>query len=175
LQLGNTVLDTFVSASPQFAESLPAKLDLSHLAESSPGHLYVLIDAARGPQVRNLLRTPGAHIESLYEGDSKSRLEDVAPYLMNVTKASPLLDTLTSSDWWGKNLSLYLHSSEPFAGVRSHLRRFLLVKNEAGEQLYFRFYDPRALPLYLQTLHHNRPCPRSSRSATIPLVREVRA
>ena len=36
----------------------------------------------------------------------------------------------------------------PVDELRRHLRRFLLVKDESGRQLYFRYYDPRVLRLY---------------------------
>jgi hypothetical protein len=35
--------------------------------------------------------------------------------------------------------------------VRAHLRQFLLVQDERGNQQYFRFYDPRVLRVYLPT------------------------
>jgi hypothetical protein len=35
--------------------------------------------------------------------------------------------------------------------VRHHLRHFLMVEIEGGKPVYFRFYDPRVLRVYLPT------------------------
>jgi hypothetical protein len=48
---------------------------------------------------------------------------------------------------WG----VLLQSTADFKSVYLHLKKFLLVKTEAGEKLYFRFYDPRVLPTFLET------------------------
>jgi hypothetical protein len=37
----------------------------------------------------------------------------------------------------------------PFEELRKHLRRFLIVNGEDGEELYFRFYDPRVFRAFL--------------------------
>jgi hypothetical protein len=38
----------------------------------------------------------------------------------------------------------------PFAELRRHFRRFLVVQTEARQALYFRFYDPRVLRPFLE-------------------------
>jgi hypothetical protein len=48
-----------------------------------------------------------------------------------------------------------LKTSATFQEVRYHLRHFLEVRQPNGEQVYFRFYDPRVLRLYLPTLNQN--------------------
>jgi len=35
--------------------------------------------------------------------------------------------------------------------MRRHLRRFLIVRAPDGKRLYFRYYDPRVLSVYLPT------------------------
>ncbi|MCG7851384.1 MAG: DUF4123 domain-containing protein, partial [Methanosarcinaceae archaeon] len=35
--------------------------------------------------------------------------------------------------------------------VRRHFRRFLMVKDPEGKQIYFRYYDPRVLNVFLPT------------------------
>jgi hypothetical protein len=35
--------------------------------------------------------------------------------------------------------------------LRRHLRRFLRVRDHTGQVLYFRYYDPRVLRVYLPT------------------------
>ena len=42
-------------------------------------------------------------------------------------------------------------SDAAFKEVRKHFRQFLMAKLPDGKQVYFRFYDPRVLRLYLPT------------------------
>src|SRR5262249_1499910 len=88
--------------------------------------------------------------ESLYEGHEGEELAEVAPYLVALPHASPLLERLVQ-EGWGSGWGIYLTSTRPFQEVRRSLRRLLVVEvKESGEELYFRFYDPaiaeRALP-----------------------------
>jgi len=52
---------------------------------------------------------------------------------------------------WGKSWGVYLTSPSDLQEVRRHLRHFLQVKLPSGEQVYFRFYDPRVMRVFLPT------------------------
>jgi len=92
----------------------------------------------------------GAQYESLFEGRSKAELTLFAPYLVRLLPESKLLEKLVNKGW-GKNWGIYLTCDLPFADVRRHFRHFLMVKLPDGKQVYFRFYDPRVLRIYLPT------------------------
>jgi hypothetical protein len=142
--------------------------------------LYAILDAARSPDIYKLLaeakeeprksweaQNPGAagpafqppaagmleggaQYESLYEGRSKAELTLFAPYLVSLPPWSKLLERLVSKGW-GKSWGIYLTCSLPFHEVRHHFRHFLMVNMPGGGQMYFRFYDPRVLRVYLPT------------------------
>jgi len=142
--------------------------------------LYAIIDAARSPDIYKLLaeakeearksreaQNPGAagptfqppaagmleggaQYESLYEGRSKAELTLFAPYLVSLPPWSKLLEKLVSKGW-GKSWGIYLTCNLPFHEVRHHFRHFLMVNMPDGGQVYFRFYDPRVLRVYLPT------------------------
>jgi pSer/pThr/pTyr-binding forkhead associated (FHA) protein len=112
--------------------------------------LFAVLDAARDPMVLALLFQAKERWQSLYEGIEGERLAAAAPYLVGLPKESSLLETL-ARDAWGKSWGVYLACDQPFEAVRKHLRRFLLVTDEEGEELYFRYYDPRVLRVYLPT------------------------
>ena len=53
---------------------------------------------------------------------------------------------------WGRRWGIFLTSTQPLKDLRRHLRRFLVVEDDRrGEQLYFRFYDPEVLRVFLPT------------------------
>jgi len=111
--------------------------------------LFAILDAARDPRVLKLLKASDAEYKSLYEGVQAEVLADCAPYLVSLPLDSFLEGLVREA--WGQSWGIYLTSREPFREVRKHFRHFLLVKRESGEELYFRFYDPRVLRVFLPT------------------------
>jgi Domain of unknown function (DUF4123)/FHA domain len=112
--------------------------------------LYAILDAARDPLVLAILFQSDQEYQSLYEGPEGNKLSVVAPYLVRLPKDSPLLEVVVRASW-GKSWGVFLTSDSPLADVRRHLRHFLMVKLPDGKQVYFRFYDPRVLRVYLPT------------------------
>lgn len=110
--------------------------------------LYALVDAARDERVLELLSASDEERQSLYEGPKGEVLAPYAPWLVSLPPGSPLLEALIR-EGWGKSWGVYLTSGARFRDVRRHLRRFLMVKTERGKKLYFRFYDPRILRVFL--------------------------
>lgn len=110
--------------------------------------LYALLDAACEPSVLKVLFESKEEYQSLFEGVAGAQLTHFAPYLVRVSKDSPLLDKLVQQGW-GKNWGIYLTSNQSLQNLRTHFRQFLMIKMPGGEQAYFRFYDPRVLRVYL--------------------------
>lgn len=127
----------------------PLRHVLKFLREQ-PQHLFALLDAAREPRIPELLEASGEEYRCLYEGESADALASVAPYLARVPPSSALLETLVGRGW-GRSWGYFLACGEPLATVRGHLRRLQFVEDEEGESLYFRFYDPRVLRVFLPT------------------------
>ncbi len=119
-------------------------------ALASPGGpLFAVLDAARDDRILEIVRESVEEYRSLYEGIQGEALADVAPYLVALPRAARLLGRLVE-EGWGKRWGIYLVSERPFDEVRTHLRRFLMVVNEADEKrLYFRYYDPCTLRVFL--------------------------
>ena len=110
--------------------------------------LFALLDAARDHRVRALVAESGEEYQSLYEGAQGKELDEAAPYLVRLPAGSSLLERLVR-DGWGESWGVYLTCAEPFKDIRKHFRHFLMVKAEDGRELYFRFYDPRVLRVFL--------------------------
>jgi hypothetical protein len=118
--------------------------------QEQKGSVYAILDAARDPLILARLFDCTEEHQSLYEGTKGDELMAFAPYLVALPRGSAFLETIVR-EGWGKCWGVYLTCEEPFKEVRKHLRHFLMVQMEAGKQVYFRFYDPRVLRVFLPT------------------------
>ena len=121
--------------------------ELAKLADG--GYVYVILDACDAPAVPEKARSLGAErAGSLYNGTSQEDYWAIAPYLCKAD--SGLLKWIEESLWaepWG----IIAISTADMASVRAHFRKFLIVQSPEGEHWYFRFYDPRVLPVFLES------------------------
>jgi hypothetical protein len=114
------------------------------------GQLFAVLDACDAPSVPVLCEGVGpSRAVSLYRGDAEERFADIAPYLLHLTDTT-LFEWVTeyaATHGWG----IFVLSPIGFDALRTHLRKFLKVLGPDGRRLYFRFYDPRVLPVFLPT------------------------
>lgn len=119
-------------------------------AEAGRGTLYALVDAARSERLLVLLRESVDVYDSLYQGLKAETMADYAPYLVKLRAGSRLLPRLVE-EGWGNAWGVFLATPLPLREVRAHFRRLLFVHNEELEAtVYFRFYDPRVLRVFLR-------------------------
>lgn len=113
------------------------------------GRLYAVIDACDTPAVpAKAMEVGEERAVSLYRGSAEEMYWAIAPYLFAIN--GELLDWIVAELWtepWG----IFAVADEDLEAVRRHFRRFLLVLSPEGEQWYFRFYDPRVLPTFLES------------------------
>ena len=124
-------------------------LNVVEILSSQPHPLYAILDAARDPAIYTLLLTSGTQYYSLYFGRSALELATVAPYLVGLPPHCELLEKLVA-EGWSKAWGVFLTSTQPPETIRHELRRSLMVTMEGtGKLVYFRFYDPRVLRVFL--------------------------
>jgi len=115
-----------------------------------PTNYYIILDAAKThARIAEAKRFNPRHI-CLYSGEAEERLHSVAPWLFTFRLNSNFAEWYLANggqQHWG----IILESAADFKTVYLHLKKFLYVKTEAGKKLYFRFYDPRVLPTFLET------------------------
>jgi hypothetical protein len=110
--------------------------------------LYAILDAARDARIKALVDVCEEEVRSLFDGPQGDVLAEVAPYLVRFGERSELLEVVVN-EGWGDAWGVFLTSGRPFDEVRRRLRRSLMVMDEeTGKRLYFRFYDPRVLRLF---------------------------
>lgn len=111
---------------------------------------YCLLDAARMLDLMETAKELNPQHDSLYRGRSEEALAIVAPYLFSNKEETKFASWL-SKEGWGNSWGIFLYSEASFEVLHRHFRKFLLIKTEEGEELYFRFYDPRVLRIFLPT------------------------
>lgn len=122
--------------------------DLHGMVRESTPPVYAVFDACDEPLVPAKANILGDRAVSLYRGRAEQDYWAIAPYLAVVDEE--LVDWIAEnlgSDPWG----IFLTADADLDTLRRHLRRFLMVKTPEGKQVYFRFYDPRPLPVFLGT------------------------
>ncbi len=111
---------------------------------------YILLDAARMSDEIDKALEFNKSGQSLYTGKSEKMLASFSPYLFGFEKESAFAKW-NAENGWGNSWGVYILCFNDFEILHKHFRKFILVKTEEGEELYFRFYDPRVLRIFLPT------------------------
>jgi hypothetical protein len=111
---------------------------------------YILLDSARMDSEMATARELNPEHTCLYEGDSERFLGVVAPWLF-AFEENTLFSTWIAENAQKNNWGIFFRSVEEPIKLYRHLRKFLIVSTEDGRELYFRFYDPRVLRVFLPT------------------------
>lgn len=130
---------------PGGIKRLPVSLtDLERLA--AEGKLYAVLDACGSPPIQTKVGSLAPEtVLCLYRTTNEDLLK-TAPYAVKVGRG--LLAWLEATVWeepWG----IFLAATADLPTLRSHLRKFLVVKDPEDEDVYFRYYDPRILTSFL--------------------------
>lgn len=127
---------------------------------------YLIVDAAQRKNVTGLFDIDSGvvdvPVQCLFKGDAAQELKEVAPYLIDMTLPDGAWDNRDlvpgfHRDFfrrhWGKNTGIFIRTTALMAEVWGHFRKFTKANmQEDGRGVFFRFYDPRILPAYLQNI-----------------------
>lgn len=122
-------------------------------AEKKVCNLYAIVDSARNDEVFKFLLTDDINYRSLFDGKMDIKLFGVSGFLVECKKVSTLLKWLTT-EAWGTSCSIFLISKSSFIEVLKHFQKFIRVYLEGDDVVYFRYYDPRILRIYLPTCNN---------------------
>jgi hypothetical protein len=120
------------------------------LFSEEAANVYAILDGASVDELLDKLFTLEPEYECLYRGELEEDMAEVAPYLVCLKPDAEFTAWLLEHGW-GKNWGIYVVSDADMRAMRRHFRTFLIVYDPDGKPLYFRYYDPRVLRLYLPT------------------------
>ena len=128
----------------------PAKL-FDGLLTDEEGALCALLDGASVPNLLERLHAePSLEVECLFRGSLEPDMKQVAPYLVKLEPESEFAQWVVGTGW-GRHWGTFATSRQGFRKLRNHLRRLTLIHRHDGTPLYFRYYDPRVLRMFLPT------------------------
>jgi len=127
---------------------------VNHLFKSVEGqaapNIYTILDAARDESIYKKIQEAGLADGCLYHGTKAVELAEVAPYFVSLKPDGHFTEWLFEKGW-GNSWGIFLESSAAPDQLKRHFQKFLTVYDEDGNPLYFRFYDPRVLRVYMPT------------------------
>ncbi|HZO12827.1 MAG TPA: DUF4123 domain-containing protein [Polyangiaceae bacterium] len=129
-------------------------MNLRRALQSQGQPLYALLDAGRDPEVLTLLYRYESPCRSLYQGESEATLGPSGPYLVELRESERESELVTQllRKGWGQSWGVFVVSAAQFDELRRHFRTLLMVRRAKDQsELYFRFYDPRVLRVFLPT------------------------
>ena len=113
-------------------------------------NVYAILDGAAIPNLLDKLYDLSPVFCCLFRGELAPDMAEVAPYLVQIEEGAEFTDWLIGQGW-GNHWGVYVLSDTDFRAMRRHFRTFLIVYDDTGRPLRFRYYDPRVLRLYLPT------------------------
>lgn len=112
--------------------------------------VFGILDGASIPSLLlNLASFSPEHI-CLYRGELDPDMAEAAPYLVILERDSDFTKWVLINGW-GEHWGIFGVTQVDLPTLRKHFRKFLMVYDESGKSLYFRYYDPRVLRVYLPT------------------------
>ena len=131
-----------------YSSQIISELWSSRAPASHP--VYAVLDGARDGRICDKIEHSNVDHCCLLSGRLHPELQKAAPYLVKLPYDHQLA-TLFINQGWDHHWGIFLEAATTLDALRFHLRQFLRVKDEQGRRLFFRFYDPRVLRVYLPT------------------------
>jgi len=119
-------------------------------AEAAGAGIWAILDAAIDESIAGALEKAKLDCCCLFSGRLISALKNAAPYLVKLRFGHAFTEYLVS-EAWDRHWCVFFQADASMEELRLHLKQFLRVKDQNGRRLYFRFYDPRVLRVYLPT------------------------
>lgn len=128
-----------------------------------PMKTYIVLDAAKLQFGFSEIEDCGMPFRCLFKGKAASNLKDAAPYLIELDHENRFIqrlfkyvpempDRMTTVHVWHKEPGIYARSRVGFDTLWKHLRKFPRQQDQNGKWVFFRFWEPRVLRDYLDSI-----------------------
>ena len=128
----------------------PEKLFEGFLTEEGEEVCAVLDGASVPGLLERLDAEPSLQVACLFRGQLEPDMAQVAPYLVRLEPDGEFAQWVVGTGW-GRHWGSFVVSRQGFRALRNHLRALTVVYRKDGTPLYFRYYDPRVLRVFLPT------------------------
>jgi hypothetical protein len=116
---------------------------------------YLILDCSL-PEMRHhwYLHSKYANSEELLYADTRfSSILEISPLIAPTDLNDPFLHWLYANrEIKSHNWGCLLHSSAKTADIAAHFRSWITVRDDVGQEVFFRFYDPDILPCFAAAL-----------------------
>ncbi len=113
--------------------------------------VYAVLDGAAIPGLLNQLNRFQAEFVCLYRGELAADMATMAPYLAVLPPDAEVTHWLLGLV--GRYPGIFMRTKASMQEMRQHLRKLLTVYDAESKPVYFRYYDPRVLRVYLPSCH----------------------
>lgn len=149
-----------------FGEHAPTDAEIAQYGTGSgmpPMKTYAILDAAKLTGGFGEFGSGDDPFRCLFKGEAEETLQDVAPYLFELTPESTMTrrlltydpaiaDTLTSAHLWHADACIFIRTRASMDDVWKHFRKFTHVQNEVEKWYYFRFWEAQHIAEYFRAL-----------------------
>lgn len=132
----------------------------------APASTFAILDAAKIPNLPEILETSGLEYACLYQGAAFDELASVAPWIVKLDETSDFTRALFTEtepdvDWeyWSRDPGIFVRSTAPLDALRGHFRKFTKVRmanmppEAPNAQQFFRFYEPDEATHYFEAIN----------------------
>lgn len=113
--------------------------------------LYAVVDCAADPRLHAEVLNHG-HVSALFAGKLDPDLAKAAPHLVQLHQGSSINALLSSKQGRNGAFGCVLRSDCGMGPLWRRLRKHMLARLPRGEVVMFRFFDPRVLAPYFDSL-----------------------
>lgn len=117
--------------------------------------LYALYDAAADNGLLGDLQRDGVTHACLYSGTKEITLRNVAPYLIPCAQfgsgAAAFIQRV-----WRRGVTMLVESEAGSEALKIQLKKNSFVRNSAGVECYFRYYDARAFARFVRMANNEQ-------------------
>ena len=117
---------------------------------SHTGIQYVILDAARLDEKMEEATKLNSYSLPLLNAKEEVYVQKLSAFLFSFQSVGDFANLIVK-EGWGQSWGIYVSTNMSLSDLREHLSKNKYAKTEAGEIMYFRFYDPRVLRIFLPT------------------------